>query len=180
MKHGTFLSECFKFHVLRFMNKILIAAFIPIFAERDVLWFEENDEKIQRLIVTDPFWAKRATILEKDMRRSMSEFLRALDELEYEKTQRIAGEGEFSVIGGAVTVFPLNLDHPVRIEFLGNTIETITHLEKIDATGERKAHLLKKEMLKREISHLHNLKEGDYLVPIDHGIGICRGITECF
>ena len=36
-------------------NKILIAAFIPIFAERDVLWFSENTEKIQRLAATDPF-----------------------------------------------------------------------------------------------------------------------------
>ncbi|MEK7493958.1 MAG: CarD family transcriptional regulator, partial [Patescibacteria group bacterium] len=159
-------------------NKILIAAFIPIFAERDVLWFAENDEKIQRLIATDPFWAKRATILEEGMRISMSEFLRTLDELEYEKTQRVAGEGEFAVIGGAVTIFPLNLDHPVRIEFLGNSIETITHCEKEETAGERKAHLLKKEMLKREISHLHNLKEGDFLVHIDHGIGIFRGITE--
>ncbi|MCR4323132.1 MAG: helicase-related protein [Candidatus Azambacteria bacterium] len=159
-------------------NKILIAAFIPIFAERDVLWFEENDEKIKRLIATDAFWARRATILEEGMRISMSEFLRSLDELEYEKTQRIAGEGEFSVIGGAVTIFPLNIDHPVRIEFLGNSIETIAHLKKEETAGERKAHLLKKEMLKREISHLHNLKEGDYLVHIDHGIGIFRGIKE--
>lgn len=159
-------------------NKILIAAFIPIFAERDVLWFEENDEKIKRLIATDPFWAGRATIMEKDMRISMSEFLRTLDALEYKKTQRVSGEGEFSVIGGAVTVFPLNLDHPVLIEFLGNSVEAIVCLGKEETAGERKAHLLKKEMLKREISHLHNVKEGDYLVHIDHGIGNFRGITE--
>ena len=135
-------------------------------------------KKYNGFVATDPFWAKRATIVEEGMRISMSEFLRALDELEYEKTQRIAGEGEFSVIGGAVTVFPLNLDHPVRIEFLGNSIEKITHCEKEETGGERKAHLLKKEMLKREISHLHNLKEGDFLVHIDHGIGIFRGITS--
>src|SRR3972149_292163 len=157
-------------------NKILIAAFIPIFAERDVLWFSENTEKIQRLAATDPFWSARVCTIEEGQKISMSEFLRTLADLEYEKTQRVAGEGEFSVIGGTVTVFPLNADAPVRIEFLGNLIETITHLPPLADKGERKTQLLKKEMLKREISHLHNLKEGDYLVHIDHGIGIFRGM----
>lgn len=157
-------------------NKILIAAFIPIFAERDVLWFSENAEKIERLAKTDAFWAARVCTIEEGQTISMSEFLRALADREYEKVQRIAGEGEFSVIGGAVTVFPLNADAPVRIEFLGNVVETITHLPPLLDKGERKTKLLKKEMLKREISHLHNLKEGDYLVHIDHGIGIFRGM----
>ncbi|MBI1754906.1 hypothetical protein HYR65_01325, partial [Candidatus Azambacteria bacterium] len=151
-------------------KETLIAAFTPSFAERDVLWFSENEEKIRQLAATDPFWTRHTLFIEEGLHMQLSELLRKLDEFHYEKTQAVAKEGEFSVLGGMLTVFPINLDHPVRIEFVGNRIETITAQEKIGTTTSRREKLLKREMLRREVTHLSNLKQGDYLVHIDHGI----------
>ncbi|MEK7519919.1 MAG: DEAD/DEAH box helicase [Patescibacteria group bacterium] len=159
-------------------KEIMIAAFIPSFAERDVLWFSENAEKIKKLARADSFWKEHILFLEEGERVSMSEFLRSLDSLHYEKVQTVAAHGEFSTLGGTVTVFPLNSDRLTRIEFLGNTVERITPLEQKEIAQDKREKLLKKEMFKREISHLHNLKEGDFVVHLDHGIGIFRGMFE--
>src|SRR3989338_6148343 len=173
--------------MLQVSRELLIAAFIPSFAERDVLWFSENAEKIKKLSRADSFWKEHVLFLEEGERASMSEFLPSLDSLHYEKVQTVSAHGEFSTLGGTVTIFPLNSDRPARIEFLGNTIERIAFLEQKEVAQEvraadegeprqRREWLLKKEMLKREISHLHNLKEGDFVVHLDHGIGIFRGM----
>ncbi len=85
-------------------------------------------------------------------------------------------QGEFSVLGGMCVVFPINCDHPLRIEFIGNRVATIVPQEKIDIKQDAREKLLKREMLKREVTHLSHLKPGDYLVHIDHGIGIFKGM----
>lgn len=157
----------------------MIAAFIPSFAERDVFWFEENAKKIKDLAVRDAFWRENVVFIEERAHLSLSEFLRKLDDLRYEKVQTVTAHGEFAVLGGVVTVFAINLNHPLRIEFLGNKIEKFTSLlELTNLPQDKRERLLRKEMLKREISHLHNLKAGDYLVHLDHGIGIFKGMEN--
>lgn len=162
---------------MRNEKETLIAAFTPAFAEREVLWFSEHTAKIKQLALSDPFWARHILFIEKDLRIQLSELLRKLDEFHYEKTQRVSAAGEFSVQGGTLCVFPINLDHPVRIEFIGNRIDAVIALPKENALQNAREKLLKHEMIKREITHLSNLKPGDYLVHIDHGIGIFKGIS---
>lgn len=157
-------------------NGILIAAFTPTFAERGVLWFSEYEGKIKELAKRDSFWERHTLFLEPEQKVMLSEVLRTLDDFHYEKVQTVGARGEFSTRGGTLTVFPINHDHPLRIEFVGNRIERIAHLPAPAAIPHDKLErLLKKEMLKREISHLSNIKEGDFIVHIDHGIGIYKG-----
>jgi len=42
------------------IEEILITAFTPTFAERDVFWFEEHYKKIKNLSHMDPFWQRIA------------------------------------------------------------------------------------------------------------------------
>ena len=43
----------------------------------------------------------------------------------YKRFDVVGEHGEFSVRGGIVDIYPLNLDHPVRFEFVGDKIESI-------------------------------------------------------
>ncbi len=45
--------------------------------------------------------------------------------LGYKRFDVVGEHGEFSVRGGIVDIFPLNLEHPMRLEFVGDKIESI-------------------------------------------------------
>ncbi|MGB9697125.1 MAG: transcription-repair coupling factor [Ignavibacteria bacterium] len=47
----------------------------------------------------------------------------------YERQGKVEGIGQFSVRGGIIDVFPENLDFPVRIEFIGEEIESIREFD---------------------------------------------------
>ncbi|MCA1830883.1 MAG: transcription-repair coupling factor, partial [Actinobacteria bacterium] len=51
--------------------------------------------------------------------------VRDLAALDYTRTDLVERRGEFAVRGGLIDVFPPDLDHPVRIEFFGDQIESI-------------------------------------------------------
>lgn len=158
-------------------KELVIVAFTPAFAEREVLWFSENEQKIKTLALNNPFWTHNALVLEESQHLSMSETLRKLDDLNYQKVQTVASPGDFATRGGIIIVFPINTAHPFSIEFFGNTIEKIEELEHAEAEAER-GKFLAKELSKRDISHLHNLKTGNFLVHQDHGIGIYKRMEE--
>ncbi|MFQ6615319.1 MAG: DEAD/DEAH box helicase [Fidelibacterota bacterium] len=42
----------------------------------------------------------------------------------YERVDRVQVPGSFAIRGGIVDIFPLELDTPVRLEFLGNTVDS--------------------------------------------------------
>ncbi|KKW21890.1 MAG: Transcription-repair coupling factor [Parcubacteria group bacterium GW2011_GWB1_52_7] len=147
-------------------NLILIAAVTPTFLERGALWFAENEDKIRRAIKTQPWWQDHVLFIEAGAPKKISEILRKLGELGYQKTQRIISPGEFSQLGDTIRVSPINREGVIRIEFRGNTIEEIA--------AEPLAALDKKpKPPKRELV----FREGEYVVHIDHGIGIYRGLA---
>ena len=151
-------------------NKILIVSIIPQFLERGALWFKENEEKIRQAIKTQSFWRNNALFIEKGEEIKMGVFLRRLAELGYEKTNFLFGRGEFSQRGNIIDIWPINLENSARIEFFGNKIEDISTLESNlpkDEKRKTKAH-----------ENIKNLKNGDYVVHIDHGIGIFREILK--
>jgi len=55
----------------------------------------------------------------------MTELVAAMIELGYERTASVERHGEISVRGGIVDVFPISASLPYRVEFLGDTIETV-------------------------------------------------------
>jgi transcription-repair coupling factor (superfamily II helicase) len=159
------------------LENVLIVSIIPYFLERENFWFEKNLKKILEARKTQIFWQENTLFLEKNLKIHFSFLLRKLDEMGYEKVWQVSQVGEFSQRGGIVDVFPINLNFAIRIEFLGNKIENIFRLPIEIKDEKREKEILKKKLKSQKIfSDLRGLKPGDYLVHLDHGIGIFKGV----
>ena len=111
------------------MNNILIASITPYFLEKQVSWFEENLQTILDSTKTQSFFQDNVVFLKTRGSQNMSELLRKLDEMGYERVFDVESPGEFSQKGGVIDIFPINLLHAVRLDFLGNTLERISVLD---------------------------------------------------
>ena len=155
------------------IDKVLICAITPYFLEKGNFWFEKNLQKIIEARKTQSFFEDNTLYLEKKQNYNFSQFLRKLDEMGYEKVLRVSETGEFSQRGGIIDVFPINLNQAIRFDFFGNKIEEILQLPiKIEDEKATKEILKKKLKSQKIFSDLKGLKAGDYLVHLDHGIGI--------
>jgi transcription-repair coupling factor (superfamily II helicase) len=155
------------------LDKVLICSITPYFLEKGSLWFEQNINKILEARKTQSFFEDNTLYLTKNQSYNFSQFLRKLDEMGYEKVLRVSEPGEFSQRGGIIDVFPINSLFALRFEFLGNRIESIERLP-VEIEDEKSAKEILKKKLKSQklFSDLKGLKPGDYLVHLDHGIGI--------
>ena len=152
--------------------------------EKGNFWFEKNLNKILEARKTQSFFEDNILYCQKNQNYNFSQFLRKLDEMGYEKVLRVSELGEFSQRGGIIDVFPINpvveqahygagLNYAIRIEFFGNKIESIELLDiKIENIQEAKEILKKKLKSQKLFSDLKGMKSGDYLVHLDHGVGI--------
>lgn len=105
--------------------------------------------------------------------------LRKLDEMGYEKVFKVQDPGEFSQKGGVVELFPVNMLQAVRLDFLGNNIESIQLLDIKVENEEKSREVLKKKLTSQKLfSDLKNLKVGDYLVHLDHGVAKFVGMAQ--
>ncbi len=159
------------------LNTVLIAGITPYFLERGALWFKENQAEILKKARSDPWWRDHLAAIKEGMRLPFSPFLRNLAELGYAKAGRVERPGEFAARGGIVDVFPVNLGHPIRIEFVGNVVGQILPLPAAQPPKPL-AVPLPKHPSDYERLWLAGLKPGDYLVHQDHGIGIFKGILS--
>jgi len=158
-------------------NSVLMVAIIPYFLEKEFVWFIENSLQIARSIKTQGFWQNNTLFLEQNQKVSLSEVLRKIDELGYEKVFKTSEPGEFSQIGGVIDIFPINSPAAFRLDFLGNFLEKIEQLPLRVANEEIAKKLLHKKLKSQKtFSDIKNLKPGDYLVHLDHGIAQFRGI----
>ena len=158
---------------------ILIVSITPYFLERGASWFTENLQEILRSAKTQPFFQENTLFLEQGKKYTLFEILRKLDEMGYEKVFEVSDSGEFSQKGGLLEIFPVNMLNAVRLDFLGNTLETITALDiKIEDEEKSRAILQKKLKSQKLFSDLKNLKVGDYLVHLDHGVAKFIGMKQ--
>jgi len=158
------------------IDKVLICGLTPYFLEKGSVWFEQNIKQILQARKTQSFFEDNTLYIEKRQSHNLSQFLRKLDEMGYEKVLQVSEPGEFSQRGGIVDVFPVNLGGAVRFEFFGNKIEEISELP-IRVEDEKTAKEILKKKLKSQklFSDLKGLKTGDYLVHLDHGIARFAG-----
>ena len=155
------------------IDKALIVSITPYFLEKENFWFEQNIKQILEAKKTQSFFEDNVIYLEKNQNYNFSYLLRKLDEMGYERVWQVSEPGEFSQRGGIVDVFPISLNYAIRLEFLGNKIEEILELPtKIENEKETKERLKRKLKSQKLFSDLKGLKPGDYLVHLDHGIGI--------
>ncbi len=153
-------------------NQILIVSVTPYFLDKGFLWFEENLQQMLSARHTQNFFEDNIIFLEKDHSFQFSQFLRKLDEMGYEKVFKVSDPGEFAQRGGIIDIFPINSTRAVRLDFLGNEIDSIKFLD-IKVEDEKKSRDVLKRKLKSQkiFSELKGLKPGDYLVHLDHGVG---------
>lgn len=151
-------------------NELLIASVTPQNLERDVLWFSENLAQIKKARAANPWWRENSIILEKDLAIKPSELLRRITELGYERTQFVRGKGLLAVRGGIFEIWPINKDKPHLIEFTGNKIESLQEREPIAKEA--------KTLGSRSFTSMERITTGNYVVHIDHGIGIFREKTS--
>ncbi len=106
-----------------------------------------------------------------ELRQTIShdEVIRWLTQAHYARKDVVTFYGQYSRVGDSITVFPVNSLNPVRIEFLGSSIDVIRQLDE--------------ELTKiSSITLIPNTVDADglvfepeqYLVHIDHGIGQFR------
>ncbi len=161
------------------VNNLLIVSVNPYFLEKEFVWYEKNLNQVLKATETQNFWQENILFLEKNQNLKISDILKKLDEMGYEKVFKTDEPGEFSQAGGIIEVFPVNTKNAFRLDFLGNTLETIEKLP-LEIKNEKIAQELLKKKLKRQemFSDIKGIKEGNYLVHLDHGIGQFVGIVE--
>lgn len=151
------------------INTLLIAGLTPSFLGMPALLRDENE--LIRKRAANSFLERNTLVLRKDQLAKPGEILRKLTELGYQKTLGIVHRGSYKHLGSIISVFPINKKYPVAIEFLGNVIDSIRMHSGIEQSEE----LFE---LKTREGDIARLKDGDFVVHIDHGIGIFRGIEN--
>ncbi len=63
---------------------------------------------------------------------SMDDLVRRLSGAAYTRTDLVDKRGQFAVRGGILDVFPPTEEHPVRLEFWGDTVEEIRYFKVVD------------------------------------------------
>lgn len=160
-------------------RQLLIVSITPYFLEKENFWFEENLEQLLASQKTQTFFQDNVIFLKKNQSYSFSEFLRKLDDMGYEKVFTVEYPGEFSQHGGVIDIFPINTNNGVRLDFLGNRLDEIKNLEiKIEDEKKAKDVLLKRLKSQKIYSELTDLKIGEYLVHVDHGVGKFTGFEN--
>src|SRR3989338_5421709 len=150
-------------------HELLVASVTPENLERGALWFSENREAVKKASTTHLWWRNNIIVLEESLVIKPSEFVIRMADMGYERTQTVGGKGLMSVRGGIIEIWPVNTETPYLIEFEGNIVSEILSRPK---TEERSRPKLSQ-------SHaIEKLAVGSYVVHIDHGIGIFRGIID--
>lgn len=166
------------------IHQLLIPSVTPYFLEKEAFWFQENLEEVLQAQKTQSFFQDNLIFLKRGQSYTVYELLRKLDEMGYEKVFSVKDPGEFSQRGGTIDIFPIQMTQAVRLDFLGNILESIRFLnsnneeEKVyppkfdEEKFRRTREILKKKLKSQKLfSDIKSLKPGDYLVHLDHGVG---------
>jgi transcription-repair coupling factor (superfamily II helicase) len=94
--------------------------------------------------------------LKKNDEYLFEELIQKLNEYDYEKKDFVEEVGDYSVRGGIIDLFPENYDLPIRIEFFGETIDSI---REFDITTQRSVEELQKIKIGINISSKEELSE---------------------
>jgi transcription-repair coupling factor (superfamily II helicase) len=165
------------------LNQLLIVSITPYFLDKGLLWYQENLQKILDAQRTQNFFEDNTIFLKKDHSIKITDFLRKLDDMGYEKVFKVSDPGEFAQRGGVIDIFPINMANAVRLDFLGNEVDNITTINQ-EINFDKSREILKKKIKAQKIfslaghTELKGLKTGDCLVHLDHGIGKFSEISK--
>ncbi len=121
--------------------------------------------------------------------------VKTLVDYNYQSAAQVNQEGDFSLRGGIIDVFPATFENPLRIEFTANQISSIRSFDLISARTLDSHKLViilpcyafKQGRVKRTylglgdqlpVANFVDIEPGDYVVHINHGIGRYLGIEK--
>lgn len=129
--------------------------------------------------------------LYKDGSVNLNELLTHLIAYGYRRQENVGEEGDFAKRGGILDIFPAGFDAPVRIELNGNIIHSIRSFNTLtfESIQDHTAIIIVPAILHRHkvrlpytidvpIENFIDIALGDYVVHIQHGIGIYRGMHK--
>lgn len=113
----------------------------------------------------------------------MYELISKLENMGYSRSFDL-NIGNYNQIGDVINIYPVNLDSAIRIDFFGDQIEKILLIPKIgiNKTGavanrlSKTINELKIERNELSLGDGSKIRPGNYIVHIDHGVGIFRNI----
>ena len=112
-------------------------------------------------------------------REPLNRLLEQLLVFEYRRLDAVADPGDLAVRGGVLDLFPATFESPLRIEFEGTMIasirsfnpQTLETLERHTMVVILPRRVHAKPSLDLPFEAAVDLKEGDYIVHLEHGIG---------
>ncbi len=157
------------------LEEFLILNVTPYFLERSEEWFKDNTEKLKNAIKRQSWFGGKGFVVYKGQKIVQSVLIKTINDLNFEKVDFVRFKGEYSVRGNIIDIFTLNYPKPIRLEFVGNYISEIEFMSVLELEPE---YIKRREKILKSLPELKNLREGDYVVHLDHGIGIFRGFVE--
>ena len=155
-------------------QELLIPSVTPFFLEKDEEWLKNNFSRLKTAALSDAnpryaggsseaSWSQRVFFLKLGSKIKLSQIFKKLVSLGYEKASFVESLGEFSFSGSVLTIFTPG-NNLFQLEFLGSTFESVKQKKQKPAGSKR---VVGKEAFQA--------LPGDYLVHLDHGIGVFRG-----
>jgi len=117
------------------IDKLRLAATKALFERRDVI-IVSSVSCIYGIGDPDLYYGM-LLFFERGAEQPMTQYLRKLTELQYERTPYDLGRGMFRVRGDVLEVWPAYEDDAVRIEFFGDEIDKITRIDPITGRAGR-------------------------------------------
>ena len=120
-----------------------------------------------------------------DQHQPIDRLVQQLVQFEYRRVDQVADPGDFALHGGVLDLFPATFESPLRIEFEGARVASIRSFNPrtLETLGRhtmvvilpRRVHT--KLAVEAPFEAFVDLKEGDYVVHLGHGIGRYLGRT---
>ena len=95
---------------------------------RNIVFVVSVPSLLRRLMPPDEF-RRQVSTLQTGLAMSPQELARRLVSLGYRRTPLVEARGEFAGRGGSIDLFPPDGDRPIRIDFLGDNIESLSYFD---------------------------------------------------
>jgi transcription-repair coupling factor (superfamily II helicase) len=126
----------------------------------------------------------------------LDEVVRSLDKYGYSRCKKISIEGDYSLVGDILVVYPVTFEYPVRIDLFGGKARSI---ESIDLASFKKITThngviilpvstlrrtkvkkrpMEMEMGEQPIESFVDIEPGDHVVHLDYGVGKYLGVQR--
>ena len=107
--------------------------------------------------------SKTSININKGENTSKRGFIDRVNEMGYEKTDTTRYAGEVSDRGGVVDVFAVNTNNPIRIEFFGNTIDTIRYYNPTSQLSIKEIESVSIRNYKKDIKSIRTITYEEYI-----------------